>query len=292
LNILPNLQTRKQLPTKDLLVFADPVFSKIDSRLTAKTETESSVPSVAGLFDLNLRDFRILDTDHNIPRLPASQNEADSISQTLGGNRTTIASGFDANRERVLNSDIGDYRMLHFATHGLIDMNRPEISSIVLSQLDEAGNKREGFLRLQDIYAMDLATDLVVLSACQSGIGKEIRGEGLMSLNNAFLQAGAKSVVSSAWKVDDNATAELMSKFYSNLIDKGFTTSEALRQAQIEMSKSTQFKSPFYWAAFTVQGEFRQPIKVSTNYFAYVLFGLFGIVGSWIIWRFRKTKAY
>jgi CHAT domain-containing protein len=292
LNILPNLQTRKQLPTKDLLVFADPVFSSSDSRLTAKSETESSVPNVAGLFNLNLRDFRILDSNGTIPRLPASQNEADSIAKTLGGNRTTIASGFDANRERVLNSDIGDYRMLHFATHGLIDMNRPEISSIVLSQFDEAGNKREGYLRLQDIYAMDLATDLVVLSACQSGVGKEIRGEGLMSLNNAFLQAGAKSVVSSAWKVDDNATAILMSKFYSNLIDKGLTTSEALRQAQIEMSKSTQYSSPFYWAAFTVQGEFRHPITVSTNYFGYVLFGLFGLVGLWIVWRFRKPKRY
>ena len=169
----------------------------------------------------------------------------------------------------------------------------PEVSSIVLSQFDETGQKREGFLRLQDIYALDLATDLVVLSACQSGVGKEIKGEGLMSINNAFLQAGAKSVLSSAWKVDDNATAELMKYFYTNLTDKGLTPSQALRQAQLSMSKSTQFKSPFYWAAFTVQGEFRQPISVSPSYFYHLLFAAAALLVLALFWRiiFRKVKT-
>jgi CHAT domain-containing protein len=289
LNILPKIQTHKQLPTKDLLVFADPIFDETDTRLTAKSNNQSVLSTVLGL---NLRDFRLMDANGKIPRLFATQAEADSIAETVGKSRTEVLSGFAANRERVLDSTISDYRMLHFATHGLVDVSRPEVSSIVLSQYDENGEKREGFLRLQDIYSLDLASDLVVLSACQSGIGKEIKGEGLMSLNNAFLQAGAKSVVSSAWKVDDDATNELMKKFYTNLVDKRLTTSQALRQAQIEMSKSAQFSSPFYWAAFTVQGEFRQPLSISNGYFYYVLFAVLGIIGAGLLMYFKVFRRY
>ncbi len=289
LNLLGKMNNPKKLPNKDLLIFADPVFNDDDNRLTAKTENESSFPTILGL---NLRDFRLMDANGKIPRLFATQEEADSIAKVIGKSRTVIASGFAANRERVLNADITDYRILHFATHGLVDVTRPEVSSIILSQFDEAGQKREGFLRLQDIYALDLATDLVVLSACQSGVGKEIKGEGLMSINNAFLQAGAKTVLSSAWKVDDNATAELMKHFYTNLTDKGLTPSEALRQAQISMSKSNQFKSPFYWAAFTVQGEFRHPVSVSPSYFYHLLFGILTLIGVVLYWRLRISKLY
>ncbi len=289
LKILPKIQINKHLPTKDLLVFADPVFSNTDIRFKQNTEIKNNISEVLGL---NLRDFRIVDSNGVIKRLPASQKEAESIAETVGSSRTEIASGFGANRERVIQSNISDYRMLHFATHGLIDVKRPEVSSIVLSTLDENGNNIEGYLRLQDIYSLNLASDLVVLSACESGVGKEVKGEGLMSMNNAFLQAGAKSVVSSAWKVDDNATAQMMSSFYSNLIDKRLTPSEALRQAQIKMSKSTQYKSPFFWAAFTVQGEFKQSISLSTNYFDYVLFGILGIVGLILVWRVSKLKNY
>jgi len=174
----------------------------------------------------------------------------------------------------------------------LVDVKRPEVSSIVLSQFDENGQKREGFLRLQDIYALDLASDLVVLSACQSGVGKEIRGEGLMSLNNAFLQAGAKSVLSSAWKVDDAATAELMKRFYTNLSNQRLTAPEALRRAQIEMSRSTQFKSPFYWAAFSVQGEFRQPIPLSASYLYPILFVILTLAGAGFYWRLRSRRVH
>jgi CHAT domain-containing protein len=267
------------------LVFADPVFNDSDNRLTAKNETESSLPTILGL---NLRDFRLTDTNGKIPRLFATQAEADSIADTVGKSRVEIVSGFAANREKVLDSTISDYRMLHFATHGLVDVQRPEVSSIVLSQFDESGNKKEGFLRLQDIYSLNLASDLVVLSACESAVGKQIKGEGLMSLNNAFLQAGAKSVLSSAWKVDDDATAEFMKRFYANLVNKRLTTAKALRQTQLEMVNSTQYKSPFYWAAFTINGEFRQPISISTNYFYYVLFGILAILGIGLAWRFRK----
>lgn len=287
LNILAKLQNPKHIPTKDLLIFADPVFADNDNRLITKADKQASFPTFPGL---NLRDFRLVDENGRIPRLFATQDEADSIVKVVGASNAVIATGFSANRERVLNSNISDYRVLHFATHGLVDVKRPEISSIVLSQFDENGNKQEGFLRLQDIYALDLATDLVVLSACQSGVGKEIKGEGLMSLNNAFLQAGAKSVLSSAWKVDDTATAELMKNFYVNLSEKGVPPSDALRQAQISMLKSNQFKSPFYWAAFTVQGEFRQPISFGKSYFYYYFVLISILLGGLIFLGYRKLK--
>lgn len=292
LNVITKIHNPSKSPFKDLLIFADPVFSDIDNRLLAKKEGTENIPTV---FGLNLRDFRLFDAKGKIPRLFATQEEADSIAETVGKSRTTIVFGFDANRDRVLDPDLKDYRILHFATHGLIDIERPEVSGIVLSQFDENGQKREGFLRLQDIYALDLASDLVVLSACQTGIGKEIRGEGLMSLNNAFLQAGAKTVVSSAWKVDDGATAELMRDFYANLTSKHLAPSEALRQAQLKMSKSTQFSSPFYWAAFTIQGEFRQPISVSTSYFYYklgMILIVFLVFAGSLFWYWRNKQLY
>ena len=289
LNVLTKIRNSANPAYKDLLIFADPVFSDIDNRLLTKKEEKTISPS---FFGLNLRDFRLYDANGKIPRLFATMEEADSIAETVGKSRTTIASGFAANRDRVLNPELKDYRILHFATHGLIDVERPEVSSIVLSQFDESGQKREGFLRLQDIYALDLKSDLVVLSACQSGVGKEMRGEGLMSLNNAFLQAGAKTVVSSAWKVDDKATAELMQKFYANLIGKSLTPSESLRQAQLEMSQSPRFKSPFYWAAFTIQGEYRQPISISTNYLNYLIGLILLIVATGLFGYWRSKKSY
>lgn len=289
LNILPKIPKRNVKAEKDLLIFADPVFSDTDDRLIAKNENSSSLSQ---FFGLNLRDFRLIDANGKIPRLFATQEEANTISGIVGKTNSEIASGFSANRERIFNSDISNYRILHFATHGLIDIERPEVSSIVLSQYDENGNKREGFLRLQDIYAMDLSSDLVVLSACKSGLGKEIKGEGLMSLNSAFLQAGAKSVLSSSWKVDDNATAEFMKRFYTNLIDKELTPSESLRQTQLEMLQFTQFKSPFYWGAFTLQGEFRQKIPLSTSYFYPILLSSLAFFGISIVLYIYRSKFY
>lgn len=275
-------------PEKDLLIFADPVFSDADNRLTAKSETENSLPAI---FSLNLRDFRLMDGNGKLPRLFASQDEAVSIQTAVGQSQTIIVNGFEANRDRVLNSDISDYRILHFATHGLIDAERPEISAIVLSQFDEYGNKREGFLRLQDIYSLQLNSDLVVLSTCQSGFGREIKGEGLMSLNNAFLQAGAKSVVSSAWKVDDYATAELMKYFYQELTAQQLTPAEALRRAQLKMRGNPQFSSPFYWAAFTVQGDFRHPVLIgNSNNLYYLVFVFFAVLILGIFWKFKISR--
>ncbi len=264
-------------PRKDLLVFADPVFSRADERLTGLDAANMGfVSTILGTF----RSGASLDT---MPRLPASEQEAKSISDVVGANQTTVRSGFAANRESVLNSDITDYKILHFATHGLIDEKRPELSGILLSLFDKDGKPQDGgFIRLQDVYGLNLHADLVVLSACDTGIGKEVKGEGVMSLNNAFLQAGAKSVVSSLWKVDDNATKDLMTEFYRGIASDALTASAALRQAQIKMYNDPRYRSPFYWAAFTAAGDADVKVAFSAgggrDYFLAVIIGLVGIL--------------
>ena len=269
LKILKSERAGGKKPEKDLLVFADPVFSKTDERLTGMDTTESTIATTL------LSVFRSGGSLEKLPRLPASEEEAISIRDVVGSGQTTVRSGFAANRDGVINSDIENYKILHFATHGLIDEKRPELSGILLSLYDKDGKAQDGgVIRLQDVYGLNLRSDLVVLSACETGIGKEVRGEGLMSLNNAFLQAGAKTVVSSLWKVDDTATKQLMTKFYQGIATEGLTASAALRQAQIAMYKDPRYASPFHWAAFTAQGDYQRVPGISVSYSRYVVVGV------------------
>ena len=151
-----------------------------------------------------------------------------------------------------MNGDLAQYRYVHFATHGLLDSERPGLSALVLSTVDENGKARDGFLRANDIYNMKLSAELVVLSACQTGLGKEVKGEGLIGLTRGFMYAGAKRVVVSLWSVNDKATAYLMANFYRGMLKDQERPAAALRAAQIEMWKQKKWRSPYYWAAFTM----------------------------------------
>lgn len=133
----------------------------------------------------------------------------------------------------------------------------PGLSALVLSLVDEQGKAQDGFLRANEIYNLNLPAELVVLSACQTGLGKEIKGEGLVGLTRGFMYAGAARVVVNLWSVSDNATSELMGEFYRKMLKEGQRPAEALRTAQIKMWKQKQWASPYYWAAFTLQGEWR-----------------------------------
>lgn len=278
-------QERKEKPKKDLLVFADPVFSKDDTRLTGLDVEAGRFDSFLGM----LRSGRSLD---QLARLQESDAEAKAITRTVGGFATDVRTGFAANRENVLNADLGDYKMLHFATHGLIEENRPELSGIVLSLYDEMGKQNDGgFIRLQDVYGMNLKSDLVVLSACDTGIGKEVRGEGLLSLTNAFLQAGSKTVVSSLWKVDDAATRVLMTELYRGMADDGLTVSAALRQAQLKLYNDPRYKSPFYWAAFTVNGDYDRVPQISSRFRRYVPYAAVCMTLLFLIYLWRVARS-
>ena len=164
---------------------------------------------------------------------------------------------FDASRKVATAADIRDYRIVHFATHALMNNEHPELSGIVLSLVDAQGRPQNGFLRLYDIYNMKLAADLVVLSACQTALGKEIRGEGIVGLTRGFMYAGAPRVVASLWRIDDRATAELMRRFYAHMLGEGLRPAAALRAAQVSMLQEKRWQAPHYWAAFTLQGEWK-----------------------------------
>ncbi len=189
--------------------------------------------------------------------MPFTRQEADQLLTLTPKTSSFAGDGFQASRETVQSGELSQYRYVHFATHGLLDSERPGLSSLVLSMVDARGKAQDGFLRANDIYNLKLPAELVVLSACQTGLGKEVKGEGLVGLTRGFMYAGAARVVVSLWNVNDKATADLMSKFYEKMLKQGERPAAALRAAQVEMWKQKQWQSPYYWAAFTMQGEWR-----------------------------------
>jgi len=248
---------------KAVAVFADPVFDRGDERIRvaaaggnprgARAPQERETESLA---QRALRSFREGDGE-GFARLPFSRREARAIMGVVPEGGGLLALDFRASRAAVTGGGLSDYRVVHFATHGLLNSEHPELSGIVLSLFDEEGRNQEGFLGLNEIYNLNLSADLVVLSACQTALGKEVRGEGLVGLTRGFMYAGAPRVIASLWKVDDAATAELMGEFYRAMLGEGLRPAAALRAAQVKMWKQQRWRSPYYWAAFTLQGEWR-----------------------------------
>jgi CHAT domain-containing protein len=189
-------------------------------------------------------------------RLPFSRREAEAIAALAPRTMSRESLDFEANRATATSADLSNYRIIHFATHGLLNSQHPELSGIVLSLVDEAGRPQDGFLRLHEIYNLNLGADLVVLSACRTALGKEIKGEGLVGLTRGFMYAGAPRVVASLWAVDDEITAELMKRFYHAMLIKKQRPAAALRAAQVGLWQSKRLP-PYYWAAFVLQGEWK-----------------------------------
>jgi len=261
----------RQAPAKTLAALADPVFDANDPRLATARKKASkngliasvrSASSVSSLLAPELaRSVRSFRSDSlgrdGFGRLVFSNDEAEFITGLAPRGSTLKATGFEANCQLVASGELGRYRIVHFATHGLINSEHPELSGLVLSLVDESGKPQDGFLRMSDIFNLRLPADLVVLSACQTALGKEIKGEGLVGLTRGFMYAGARRVVASLWQVDDMATAELMKHFYHGMLKENLRPAAALREAQIKMSGSSRWSSPYYWAGFVIQGEWR-----------------------------------
>jgi len=259
----------RPLASKTLAVLADPVFEPNDPRIKQRQPQLAVKPTAPGGQTAArqrgeeswLRAARDLsDGPQGAPfsRLLYSRTEANRLLSLVddAGQRLS-ALDFTANLATALGAELGKYRYLHFATHGLLDEVHPELSGIVLSLVDEQGQPQDGYLKLHEIYNLKLSADLVVLSACQTGLGKQIKGEGIVGLTRGFMYAGAPRVVASLWKVQDDATAELMTQFYRGMLREGKRPAEALRAAQMAMLNKKPWQSPFYWAAFAVQGEWR-----------------------------------
>jgi CHAT domain-containing protein len=281
LAVLRQQQMNRPEAAKAVAVLADPVFAKDDPRLL-HSDPSAATGSLPVTRNAKVARSRhelddLLDTSFStgvltrsaaevgltrgnrlaLPRLRFSRQEANAILAVTPPGLGLKALDFRASRATATSPELSQYRIVHFATHGLLNSEHPEFSGLVLSLVDAKGKQQEGFLELEDIYNLNLHADLVVLSACETGLGKEISGEGLVGLTRGFMYAGASRVVASLWKVSDVATAKLMAEFYRAMEKDGLAPAAALRQAQVEMWKQPQWRSPYYWAAFQLQGEWK-----------------------------------
>jgi CHAT domain-containing protein/uncharacterized protein HemY len=263
----------RPIAPKSLAIFADPVFSAQDERLhkagalAAKSAVKEASPEaspessdVARALILKKVTTQASAADageFGIKRLRFTRNEAERIASTGRSEDSTVTLDFAAKRAALFNPELSQYRIVHIATHGLLDTERPELSALIFSLVDENGQPQEGFLRAHEVYNLNLPAELVVLSACETGLGKQVRGEGLVGLTRGFMYAGAARVVVSLWAVSDRGTSELMARFYRNLLKDGERPAAALRAAQIELWRAGRWQAPYYWAPFVLQGEWR-----------------------------------
>jgi CHAT domain-containing protein/Tfp pilus assembly protein PilF len=250
----------RPIAPKLLAVLADPVFHIEDERFGRNAKhpvstTEEQPPASRSIEHLSEESFGGL--ARKLPRLPFTAKEAERILALAPSNAVFKATGFKASRSAAIDPELGRYRYLHFATHGLLDSERPGLSALALSMVDDEGHPQDGFLRANDIYNLKLPAELIVLSGCQTGLGKAVNGEGLVGLTRGFMYSGAARVVVSLWNVDDQATSELMARFYRKILKENQPPASALRMAQVEMWRQSQWRAPYYWATFVLQGEWK-----------------------------------
>lgn len=285
--IRKNIAKHSISPDKLVAVIADPVLNRSDDRVQHDPLSPDTPVATAQSDEPLMRDG-------GFTRLAHASEEADAIAAAAPTGTTMIAKGFDANRETAMSGNVGQYQIVHFATHGFVDNERPEVSAIVLTMVDRNGTPTDGLMSLHDIYSLDLSAQLTVLSACQTALGKDIRGEGMVGLNHAFMSAGSKTVVSSLWKVDDRATADLMRAFYESMLQQGMPPAAALRAAQLKMMQQEGTKAPYYWASFVIQGEYTNRIAVnhrsSFRVVLVLLIVLSLITTAGLFWQKRKRQ--
>jgi CHAT domain-containing protein len=264
--LVANRQQKLKVGSGDKIVaiFADPVFEANDDRIQNRSSNidVASTDSDQPFSHVTLRGFA---ANGGLRRLVHSSEEADAILALTPRGTAMVVKAFDANRETAMTMSGGGYQIVHFATHGFFNSEHPELSGIFLAMVKPDGSKINGFMALQDIYKLDLSAQLVVVSACDTALGKDIKGEGLMSLTRGFMYAGSRSVVTSLWKVDDRATAKLMKHFYEAMLQDGMTPAAALRLAKQKIRREKAWSEPFFWAGFVLQGEYNERIVVGSD---------------------------
>ncbi len=222
------------LANEKMLILADPVFDASDPRV-------SPPQTSAGEF----------------PRLPQTRTEANLIANLRSPSQVEEKLDFDASLNALRKAGQSNFGVIHIATHTVVDNQRLEMSALILSLVNKDGKPQPGILRLRDIYDLHLQTGLVTLSSCESGLGRELGGEGMIGLSHALLFAGAKRVVASLWKVEDSATSKLMQSFYLGVLKRNLPPAAALRAAQSELRSDPRWQAPYYWAAFVIEGDGR-----------------------------------
>ncbi|HZI87960.1 MAG TPA: CHAT domain-containing protein, partial [Pyrinomonadaceae bacterium] len=241
-------------PRRTISIIADPVFARNDERLPSSNQL--SPKGARTRLAANGKPGVEQDNDRALPRLFNSRWEADRIASFVEKKESIVALDFAANRDFITSHEFAESRFLHFATHTVINDEHLELSGIALSNFDAEGRRKDGFFRTYEIYRLRLLASLVVLSSCKSALGKEIKGEGLVGLTHAFMYAGVPRVVASLWTVSDNPTAQLMAKFYHEMLMSGrMSPAAALRAAQLSMLRDKRWESPYFWSGFVLQGE-------------------------------------
>jgi len=233
---------------KAIAILADPVYRPDDPRVTGQAPTASLPIEI----QTTLRNLDL----QAIKPLANTRIEAEKILSLFPQGDSTAVYDFDANYTWLTNPNLSQYRIVHLATHGFVNPVNPQLSGIVLSLVNRKGQYLDdGFLRLHDIFNLNLPAELVVLSACQTGLGEEVSGEGLVGLTRGLMYAGTKRIAVSLWNVNDAATAQLMNRFYQKMLQDGLSPAAALRATQLEAWQAKQL--PYLWAAFSVQGEWQ-----------------------------------
>jgi CHAT domain-containing protein/predicted negative regulator of RcsB-dependent stress response len=258
-------QQRTKATGRAMLIIADPVFNSNDTRAQKRAATPATDAEVRGLgIQSAVADVGGATPPSNpqmeglpLARLNGTRTEAEQISKLAktSGSQADVWLDLDANEDNLSARDVSKYRIIHVATHGLLNAERPQFTGVVLSLV---GNKtHDGFVRTDEVFNLRLGSPLVMLSACETGLGKEKRGEGVMGLTRAFMYAGAPTVGVSLWSVADKSTADLMTDFYRRLLStgEGTTSSSALRGAQLAMISGKKYSAPFYWAPFVLVGD-------------------------------------
>jgi CHAT domain-containing protein len=242
---------RSPAPEKAIAIIADPVFRADDERLKSRAAMKADASDTLVLRAANEAGIA------NLPRLPHTRDEADAIAKLADRDASWVALDFSANRGAVIDADWKRYGIAHFATHALVNDRHPELSGIVLSLYDAEGNAEDGFLRANDLYNLHLPADLVVLSVCESAVGRNVGGEGPANLARAFFHAGAPRVVANLWPVDDRASVAFMRAFYASLLDGRTRPQHALVAAQNALRANPRWQAPYYWSGYVLEGDWR-----------------------------------
>ena len=248
---------KKRSPgTKSIAVFANPVFSETDPRVASAQTSINTQPPNPSPHPQTLQDEQLLAAYGTISAIPFTQKQADAIRALVPD--ALIADGFKASKQTLQNPDLKEYRILHFATHGRFDSDHPELSGLILSLVDEHGAPQDGYVLSPEIFSLRLDhCDLVVLSVCDSSLGKRLGGEGVAGLVQSFMYVGVPRVISSLWKVGEKSATRLMERFYWYHLKEGKSPAQALRLAQLEMWQDPAWRGRREWAAFQLQGEWR-----------------------------------
>lgn len=224
-------------------------------------------------------------TDGALPRLKFSGREIADIAALYGRRRSDVFLGSEATEALVKSRDLGRYRVIHLSAHGLINDRNPARSAFVLAR--DGGDGEDGYLQMREIFNLKLNAGLVVLSACDTGVGLNIHGEGLQGLNRAFFYAGADAVLMSLWAVHDEASAQLMARFHYHL-RRGERIAEALRLAKLEMARSAELSHPYYWAGFVVTGRADRVLYPRTS--VPLLLAAAGLLLALVLVIFRRRR--